>query len=30
MKIYIWNKTYVDGKVNEKLMGASEPGCCKQ
>ena len=30
MKIFIWTKTYVDGKINEKLMGCAEPGCCKQ
>jgi hypothetical protein len=30
MKIYVWEKTYVDGKINEKILGAAEPGCCKQ
>lgn len=30
MKIYIWTKVCVDGKINNKLLGAAHNGCCKQ
>jgi len=30
VKIYKWTKQHVDGKIDEKLLGAAHPGCCKQ
>ncbi len=30
VKVYTWKSTFVDGKVNEKILGAAHPGCCKQ
>jgi len=30
MKIYRWKETYADGKIDEKILGAAHPGCCKQ
>lgn len=30
VKVYTWKAAFVDGKVNEKILGAAHPGCCKQ
>lgn len=30
VKVYKWHTSYVDGKLNERILGAAHPGCCKQ
>ncbi len=30
MVIYSWKKEHIDGKVDENILGAAHPGCCKQ